>query len=124
MIKPMPVHAGPIHPATPPKLKTEFRRAKYNFHTLAKARGVNVYHVHRLIRYGEQPTNANIRKMLFLPKYQRSDSARKSKPLPPHVKWWRYTLDKQARNTIVERLYQHAQQINNTPSTSPSQNRE
>ena len=111
MIKPMPVHAGPIHPATPPKLKTEFRRAKYNFHTLAKTIGVNVYYVHRLIRYGEQPTNPNIRRMLYLPKHQRSNTDKKSEPLPPHIKWWRYTLDKQARNTIVERLYHHAQHI-------------
>ena len=111
MIKPS------IHPATPRRLKTEFRRARWNFQTLTKTLGVNVYYVHRLIRYGEQPTNANIRKMLFLPKYQRSHTARKSEPLPPHVKWWRYTLDKKSRNRIVERLYNHAQQINHTPST-------
>ena len=106
MIKP------PIHPATPRRLKTEFRRARWNFQTLAKARGVNVYYVHRLIRYGEEPTNPNIRRMLFLPRQPRSDIAKKSEPLPPHVKWWRYTLDKENRNRIVERLYKHAKRLN------------
>jgi hypothetical protein len=106
MIKP------PIHPATPRRLKTEFKRARWNFQTLAKALGVNVYYVHRLIRYGEEPTNANIRKMLYLPRHPRSDNTRKSQPLPPHVKWWRYTLNKKNRNRIMERLYKHAKQLN------------
>ena len=109
MIKP------PIHPATPRRLKTEFKRARWNFQALAKARGVNVYYVHRLIRYGEEPANPNIRRMLFLPRHPRG-AGRKSQPLPPHVKWWRYTLDKENRNRIVERLYKHAQDIDRKPN--------
>jgi hypothetical protein len=118
MIKP------PIHPATPRRLKTKFKRARWNFQTLAKALGVNVYYVHRLIRYGEEPTNANIRKMLFLPRPAREHAGghphsgrhksdlsavpAQAEPLPPHIKWWRYTLDKKNRNRIVERLYHDA----------------
>ena len=106
MIKP------PIHPATPPKLRTAFKRAGYNFHKLAQARGVNVYHVHRLIHYGIEPGNLNIRKMLFLPRKPRDPNKPRNQPLPDHVKWWRYKLTKESRNAIVERLYQHAQDIN------------
>ena len=107
-----------IHPNTPPRLKAAFKRASYNFHALAQARSVNVYHVHRLIHYGIEPANPNIRKMLFLPKRRRTEDGgqigRRSPVLRPAIKWWRYTLDKQARNTIVERLYQHARKINNS----------
>jgi hypothetical protein len=114
MIKPT------IHPATPRRLKTEFKRARWNFQALAKALGVNVYYVHRLIRYGEEPANPNIRRMLYLPKHTRLPTSTqagganqpKREPLPPHVKWWRYTLDKKNRNRIVERLYHHAKHIN------------
>jgi len=109
MIKP------PIHPATPRRLKTKFKRARWNFQTLAKALGVNVYYVHRLIRYGEEPTNANIRKMLYLPKHMRGTDKPTSQPLPDYEKWWRYTLKKESRIRIKERLYKHAQDINNNP---------
>lgn len=65
-----------IHPITPTKLKTAFRRASYKFHTLAKARGINVKYVHGLIHYGKEPTDQtehgrNIRAKLFLPKKRR-----------------------------------------------------
>jgi len=104
-----------IHPDTPARLKTAYRRAKYNIRTLAKALGVNQYYVHRLIRYGLEPSNANIRRALFLPKHPRGEAKPRAEraPLPESVRWWRYTLDKQARNAIVERLYKHAQEINN-----------
>jgi hypothetical protein len=118
MIKPS------IHPATPSRLKTEFRRARYNFRTLAKALGVNVYYVHRLIRYGEEPANENIRRMLYLPKHPRlsalptpqAGATQAGEPLPDYEKWWRYTLKKANRIRIKQRLYQHAKDIDNSPS--------
>jgi hypothetical protein len=106
----------PIHPATPSRLKTAYRRAKHNIRATAEAIGVNQYYVHRLIRYGLEPSNPNIRRALFLPKHPRSNHTQQRQPLPEHIKWWRYTLDKQARTAIVERLYKHAQDINNNPS--------
>ncbi len=152
----MTTQAPYIHPATPPKLIKAFKRARYKYHPLAQARGVNVYWVHQAIRYGKRPPNDNIAKMLFFPKHPRKrfadcthcgkqveikangemwdhlhpdgticrgsdtrDFLPKFKPVrqppTPSQKWWRYTLDKWARDTIVERLYNHAQEINNTP---------
>ena len=109
-----------IHPDTPARLKTAYRRAKgedgkpYNMRALALIRGVNIYWVSKAIRHGERPTNAHTARALFFPKYTRGKNAQSltASPLPEYEKWWRYTLDKQARNTIKQRLYQHAQEIN------------
>ena len=96
-----------IHPATPSKLKTEFRRARYKFHALAKARGINVRYIHDLISKGIEPTNPNIRQKLFLPKKPRNARA-EPKPYtepPEHIKWWR-SLKKDIRQYAIQDLYE------------------
>lgn len=103
-----------IHPATPSKLKTEFRRARYKFHTLAKALGINVRYVHDMIKYGKEPTNPNIRVKLFLTKKPRKPNpgatvrGKDIKPYiepPEEIKWWR-SLKKDTRRSLIQNLYQ------------------
>ena len=69
-----------IHPATPKKLIREFRKCKYKYHDLARARGVNVYHIYQLIHHGKLPSNPNIRKMLFIRPRRNRENGR---PAPP-----------------------------------------
>lgn len=103
-----------IHPATPPKLKTEFRRARYKFHVLAQARGINVKFIHDLIHYGKEPTDRtengrNIRVKLFLPRKRRlrqgEPEPRPYSEPPEEIKWWR-SLKKDARRSYIQNIYQ------------------
>ena len=95
-----------IHPSTPPKLIREFRKARYKYHVLAKARGINVKYVHEMIKYGKEPTNANIREKLFLPKKPRAERVKKPYIEPPeHIKWWR-SLTKEYRNSFIQITYE------------------
>ena len=101
-----------IHPATPSKLKTEFRRARYKYHVLAKAIGINVKYIHDLIHYGKEPTDQsekgrNIRVKLFLPKKSRKaqERTRQYTEPPEEIKWWR-SLKKDARRAYIQNIYQ------------------
>lgn len=99
-----------IHPATPPKLVTMFRRAigkngkGYNFIALAEQLGVNRRYVHDLITKGIEPANPEIRKKLFLKKPR---AEREKKPYiepPEHIKWWR-SLNKDDRSELIKDIH-------------------
>lgn len=97
-----------IHPATPRKLKTEFKRAGYKYHRLAKARGINVKYIHDLITKGKEPSNPNIRQKLFLPKKPRAPyGSKKMTYVEPteEIKWWR-ALPKDRRHEYIRLSYQ------------------
>jgi len=96
-----------IHPATPSKLKTAFRRARYKYHVLAKALGINVKYIHDLIHYGKEPTDQsekgrNIRVKLFLPRKSRKaqERTRQYTEPPEYIKWWR-SLKKERRHNLI-----------------------
>jgi len=95
----------PIHPACPHKLKTAFKRAGYNMHTLARACGVNIYYASRAIRFGERPTNENVAKMLFFARTYTRREGQEPKPEPPHhITWWR-RLPKDDRSNIIRQAW-------------------
>lgn len=69
-----------IHPSTPPKLAKLYRQLG-SFHKLADELGVNVAHVHHLIKQGIEPTDQTekgreTRAKLFLPRRRRKPRQR------------------------------------------------
>jgi len=109
-------HPVYIHPATPKKLITDFRRVDYKYHHLAELRSVNVYYIYQLIKYGKEPTNPNTRQALSLPRKPKSERKprREPKPQPEYVKWWR-SLTTESRHHIIERLHHYGKQAREEP---------
>lgn len=113
-----------IHPNTPPKLVTMFRRAigkngkGYNFIALAEQLGVNRRYVHDLITKGIEPSNPEIREKLFLKKPHKahdpaSGAGRKPYTEPPeHIKWWR-SIAPEARHELIRRAHVYFQKGQN-----------
>src|SRR5688572_19975757 len=97
-------HPVYIHPNTPRKLTTAFRRAGYNQRQLARDRGVNPRFINDLITKGIEPTNPEIRVKLFLPKKHKVQQGEKpDRPYtepPEYIKWWR-KQPKQIRHEII-----------------------
>jgi len=108
-----------IHPATPPKLVSAFRKAKnkkgdgYKWHILEENIGVNVKLLHDLIHYGKEPTDRtengrSTRVKLFLPRRKRrkrGEPVRQYTEPPEEIKWWR-SLKKDARRAYIQNIYQ------------------
>lgn len=108
-----------IHPATPPKLVSAFRKAKnnkgqgYKWHVLEENIGVNVKILHDLIAYGKEPTDRTehgraTRVKIFLPRRKRRKRGEPTRPYtepPEEIKWWR-SLKKDKRREIIQTVYQ------------------
>ena len=95
-----------IHPATPRKLRSIFRKTKgkngkgYNFNATAIALKVNRGELYRLIHAGKEPTDEAIRQKLFLPRKPRRKTQAARAEQPEHIKWWRGRT-KQVRQAII-----------------------
>jgi hypothetical protein len=100
----------PLPLTLPARLRTEARRAKYKFHTLAQRLGVNVRYLYDLIERGVEPTNPEVRKKLFLPRHPRKEKPVPI-PLPPAVRWWR-RQSKGYRRSIIEAEFEKRKEQN------------
>ena len=108
-----------IHPATPPKLVSAFRKAKnrkgegYKIHILAEDMQINVRYLFDLIANGKEPTDQTengraIRVKMFLPRRKhrkRGEAVRQYTEPPEYIKWWR-SLKKAARRAYIQNIYQ------------------
>lgn len=121
-----------IHPRTPPKLRAAFRAAKnlrgegYKYHILAEQIGVNVGHLHKLIRRGIEPTDKTekgqaARAAMFLPRHKRKTRVVKKdkKRLPAFLYWWTRGISKEMRNDIIRQAWKKGQAAWNTNNATP-----
>jgi len=95
-----------IHPVTPGKLKSAFRKASYKYHRLAQQIGVNVKYIYELIHDGNEPVNPEIRLKLFLPRHPRRPRTERppKPPLPEYEQRWR-RLTKEQRDQFKKSLF-------------------
>jgi hypothetical protein len=95
-----------VQPNTPAALKRDLRKCNWNMRALARMRGVNIFWVSRLLRYGEEPKNSTTRLKLSLSKRPRKPRVPgpPKPPVPDYIRWWR-KLEKVARDMIVKSVY-------------------
>jgi len=102
----LPMKTHLIHPKTPRKLKSAYRKAGYKYHRLAQEIGVNVKYLYALIHYGQEPSNEAIRLKLFLPRRPRKPRtpSQPRPPLPEYEQRWR-RLTKEQRDQFKKSLF-------------------
>lgn len=98
-----------IHPNAPNALVTKLHKHNWNQRALARTLGVNSGHVTKLIRHGEEPSDATeqgreLRQRLCLPRYKKTNRPRREIK-PKHMTYFQF-ITAVMRNETKRSIFQ------------------